>query len=141
MSTGQCADDLLYNPLLQQVRGIVGRQGLLYAGDCKMAALATRAEIAAHHDFYLVPLPLTGETATQVEQWITAIVAGAQEATLLWDGKRWLGQATSLSGRCTRWWTESPCAGPNACRSCVRPRWPSVNRPPWRSVWQLRKQS
>ena len=56
-----------------------------------MAALATRAEIAAHHDFYLVPLPLTGETATQVEQWITAIVAGAQEAALLWDGKRWLG--------------------------------------------------
>jgi transposase len=88
---GQCADDPLYTPLLQRVRGIVGRQGLLYAGDCKMAALATRAEIAAHHDFYLVPLPLTGETATQVEQWITAIVAGAQEATLLWDGKRWLG--------------------------------------------------
>jgi transposase len=88
---GQCADDPLYTPLLQRVRGIVGRQGLLYAGDCKMAALATRAEIAAHHDFYLVPLPLTGETATQVEQWITAIVASAQEATLLWDGKRWLG--------------------------------------------------
>jgi transposase len=49
---GQCADDPLYTPLLQRVRGIVGRQGLLYAGDCKMAALATRAEIAAHHDFY-----------------------------------------------------------------------------------------
>ena len=88
---GQCADDPLYTPLLQRVRGIVGRQGLLYAGDCKMAALATRAEIAAHHDFSLMPLPLTGETATQAEQWITAIVAGAQEATLLWDGKRWLG--------------------------------------------------
>jgi hypothetical protein len=69
----------------------VGRQGLLYAGDGKMAALATRAEIAAHHDCSLMPLPLTGETATQVEQWITAIVAGAQEATRLWDGKRWLG--------------------------------------------------
>jgi transposase len=60
---GQCADDPLYTPLLQRVRGIVGRSGLLYAGDCKMAALATRAEITAHHDFYLVPLPLTGETA------------------------------------------------------------------------------
>jgi transposase len=88
---GQCADDPLYTPLIQRVRGIVGRRGLLYAGDCKMAALATRAEIAAHHDFYLVPLPLTGETATQVETWITAIVAGMQEATLLWDGPRWLG--------------------------------------------------
>lgn len=88
---GQCADDPLYTPLLQRVRDIVGRPGLLYAGDCKMAALATRAEIAAHHDFYLMPLPLTGETATQVETWVTAIVDGAQEATLLWDGERLLG--------------------------------------------------
>lgn len=88
---GQCADDPLYTPLLQRVRGIVGRPGMLYAGDCKMAALATRAEIAAHHDFYLVPLPLTGETATQGASWITAIVEGAQEATLLWNGERLLG--------------------------------------------------
>jgi transposase len=88
---GQCADDPLYTPLLQRLRGIVGRTGLLYAGDCKMAALATRAEIAAHHDFYLMPLPLTGETATQVESWITALVEGVQEATLLWDGERVLG--------------------------------------------------
>ena len=138
---GQCADDPRSTPLLQRVRGIVGRQGLLDAGDCKRAALATRAEIAAHHDFSLVPLPLTGETATQVEQWITAIVAGAQEATCPGMGSVGWGPATSLSGRCTRWWTESPCAGPNACRACVRPRWPSVNRPPWRSVWQLRKRS
>lgn len=88
---GQCADDPLYTPLLQRVRGIVGRTGLLYAGDCKRAALATRAEIAAHHDFYLMPLPLTGETATQVESWSTALVEGVQEATLLWDGERVLG--------------------------------------------------
>jgi transposase len=88
---GQCADDPLYTPLLQRVRGIVGRPGLLYAGDGKMAARATRAEIAAHHDFYLMPLPLTGETATQVETWVAALVDGTQEATLLWDGERVLG--------------------------------------------------
>jgi hypothetical protein len=28
-----------------------------------------------------------GLTAAQVESWITAIVAGAQEGTLLWDGE------------------------------------------------------
>lgn len=88
---GQCADDPLYTPRLQRVRGIVGRSGLLYAGDCKMAALATRAEITALHDFYLVPLPLTGETAGQGEPWVTAIVDGAQEATLVWDGERLMG--------------------------------------------------
>lgn len=93
---GQCADDRLYTPLLQRVRGIVGRPGFLYTGDGKRAALATRAEIAAHHDFYLLPLPRTGETATQIETWVTAIVDGVQEATLLWDGKRLLGAGYEL---------------------------------------------
>ena len=45
-----------------------------------------------------MPLPLTGETATHVERWIAAIVAGGQEATLLWDGERFLG-AGSIGGR------------------------------------------
>jgi hypothetical protein len=51
---GNAADDPLYLPLLARVRGLVGRRGLLYAGDSKMAALATRADIAAHQDYYLV---------------------------------------------------------------------------------------
>ncbi|HEY7493890.1 MAG TPA: transposase, partial [Candidatus Tectomicrobia bacterium] len=88
---GQCADDPLYTPLLQRVRDIVGRRGLLYAGDCKMAALATRAELAAHQDFYVMPLPRTGETAGHIETWVNAIVDGAQAAMLLWDGDRLLG--------------------------------------------------
>ena len=88
---GQYADDPLYPPLMQRVRGIMGRRGVLDAGDGKMAARAPRAESAAHHDCSLVPLPLTGGTATQVETWSTAIGAGAQEATRLWDGSRWLG--------------------------------------------------
>lgn len=88
---GQCADDPLYTPLIQRVRQIVGRTGLLYAGDCKMAALATRAELAAHGDYYVIPLPLTGETAAQFETWVTDIVDGPQPATLLWDGDRLLG--------------------------------------------------
>lgn len=56
-----------------------------------MAALATRAEIARHQDDSLMPLPLTGETATQVETWVTAIMDGAQTATLVWDTERLLG--------------------------------------------------
>lgn len=88
---GQCADDPLYTPLIERVRRLVGRTGLLYAGDCKMAALPTRADIVAHRDYYLMPLPLTGETAAQFETWITAIVDGAQVATLVWDEERLLG--------------------------------------------------
>ena len=47
----------LYLPLYRRVRTLLGRTGLLYAGDCKMAALETRAEIAARGDFYLTRLP------------------------------------------------------------------------------------
>ncbi len=88
---GQAADDPLYLPLIARVRRLLGRSGLLYVGDSKMAALNTRADIVAHDDFYLMPLPLTGKTAEQVEAWIEAIVAGEQMATLIWDGPRLVG--------------------------------------------------
>jgi hypothetical protein len=35
----------------------LGRSGLLFVGDCKMAAQATRAFIALAGDYYLCPLP------------------------------------------------------------------------------------
>ncbi len=63
----------------------------LYAGDCKMAALPTRAELVAHGDSDLVPLPRTGETAAQFESWVSAIVDSTQEATLVWDRGQLLG--------------------------------------------------
>jgi transposase len=49
---GQTADDPLYLPMTRRVRSLLGRTGLLYVGDCKMAALATRAELAAEGDYY-----------------------------------------------------------------------------------------
>src|SRR4051794_17665786 len=81
---GNAADDPLYLPLLERVRGLVGRRGLLYAGDSKRAALATRADIAAHQDYYLVPLPRTGETQQSFADWVGAAVSGAQEVELLY---------------------------------------------------------
>jgi hypothetical protein len=49
-----------------------------------MAALATRAEIASHDDYYLMPLPLTGETQQAFPEWVNAVVAGQQEVELLY---------------------------------------------------------
>ncbi len=60
-------------------------------GDSKMAALATRADLVAHGDYYLMPLPLTSETGEQLEAWIGAVVDGAQPADLIWDDGRLLG--------------------------------------------------
>ena len=55
--SGERADDPLSIPCIERVRASLGRHGLLYVGDCKMAARETRALIAAPGDFYLCPLP------------------------------------------------------------------------------------
>lgn len=54
--SGERADDPLYIPAIQQVSASLGEHGLLYIGDCKMAAIGTRAFIQAQNDYYLCPL-------------------------------------------------------------------------------------
>jgi transposase len=54
--SGERADDGLYLPAIEQVSQSLDEHGLLYVGDCKMAALATRASIQANGDYYLCPL-------------------------------------------------------------------------------------
>src|SRR5205814_5338922 len=80
---GNAADDPLYLPLYRRVRTMLGQTGLLYAGDCKMAALEIRAEIAANQDFYLTRLPLTGTVPAQFAGWVEAAVVGDQAAKLI----------------------------------------------------------
>jgi transposase len=80
---GNAADDPLYLPLYRRVRAMLGQIGLLYAGDCKMAALETRAEIAASGDFYLTRLPLTGAVATQFAAWVEAALTGEKASQLV----------------------------------------------------------
>jgi transposase len=90
---GNAADDPLYVPLIERVRRLLGRRGLLYAGDNKMAALETRGHIAQHEDYYLVPLPQTGEVPKLFGAWVEAVVAGTQEVELLY-GEDEKGNAT-----------------------------------------------
>jgi transposase len=81
---GDAADDPLYLPIIERVRTILGRTGLLYAGDCKMAALETRGAIAARGDFYLTPLPLTGATKDDLTiTWVEDVVSGPRRAELV----------------------------------------------------------
>src|SRR5262249_16133106 len=60
---GNLPDDGLYWPTIVKVKERVGAAGLLFAGDCKMASLENRARIADAKDYYLTPLPNTGDTA------------------------------------------------------------------------------
>jgi transposase len=80
---GHRADDPLYLPLIARVRATLQQLGVLYTGDSKMAALATRAEIVHHGDYYLTVLPRTGENKQVIDAGIAAVVAGDQPAQLL----------------------------------------------------------
>jgi transposase len=62
---------------------MLGQSGLLYTGDCKMAALETRAEIAFNQDFYRTRLPMTGEVATQFASWVEAALTGKKASELV----------------------------------------------------------
>jgi len=68
--SGETADDSLYIPIIKRVDESLKKTGLLYVGDCKMSALEIRAHIVKQDNHYLSPLPLTGETATEMENWI-----------------------------------------------------------------------
>ena len=81
---GNCADDPLYLPLINRVRRQLGRKGLLYIGDCKMAALEIRADLADKKDFYLMPLPRTGDNGQRFDAWIEEAVTGRQPLLELW---------------------------------------------------------
>jgi transposase len=79
---GNCADDPLYIPAIRSVRESLGTGGRTYVGDCKMAALATRAFVASGGDFYLCPL-----AETQISR------AGRGELLRpVWDGTQVLQQ-------------------------------------------------
>jgi transposase len=70
---GNCADDPLYVPEIRRVQESLGRHGLTYIGDTKMAALQTRAFLAASGDFYLCPLPATQVPAEEVARLLAPV--------------------------------------------------------------------
>lgn len=80
--SGERADDGLYLPIIKRIEAELPPGGLLFVGDCKMSALATRAYMAGRQHGYLAPLPLTGGTAEAMEQWIDEGIAKDREGAL-----------------------------------------------------------
>ena len=68
--SGERADDGLYLPVINRIDKALQKKGVLYCGDCKMSALATRAHLRGLGHHYLSPLPLTGKTAEEMPRWI-----------------------------------------------------------------------
>jgi len=85
--SGERADDPLYIPTIGQVRESLGRQGLLYIGDCKMAASATRAFVQAGGDFYLCPLSQNQLPPEELEAYLGPVWDGQQELTDIYRQK------------------------------------------------------
>lgn len=79
--SGETADDGLYIPMFDQARQTLQTIGLLWVGDCKMSAQATRAYIHQQQHYYLTPLARVGNVPELSEQWLAE--ARAENAPLL----------------------------------------------------------
>lgn len=100
---GNQADDGLYVPMLARLRTSLPPEGLLYIGDCKMGALATRAYIQSTHNAYLMPLAQVGSVPEDLVTWVAAAVKGKVKLAAIRaaDGKKRLGEAYELKRRLT----------------------------------------
>lgn len=75
---GNTADDPVYVPTIQTVQKSLGCGGKLYVGDCKMAALATRAYVASTHDIYLCPLSENQLSRSERRELLQPVWSGEQ---------------------------------------------------------------
>jgi transposase len=76
--SGERADDPLYVPCITRVQQSLGRSGLLFVGDCKMAAHDTRAFIALAGDYYLCPLPQVQLGEGEIDEALERVWRGEQ---------------------------------------------------------------
>jgi transposase len=81
---GNSSDDPLYVPAIQAVQQSFGQGGRTYVGDCKMAALATRAYVAAGGDFYLCPLSENQLSRAQRRELLRPVFNGTQALQQVW---------------------------------------------------------
>jgi transposase len=81
---GNTTDDPLYVPAIQAVRQSLGVGGRTYVGDGKMAALATRAFVAAGGDYYLCPLSENQLSRAERRALLQAVWDGTQALQPVW---------------------------------------------------------
>jgi transposase len=81
---GDVADDGLYWPIIQQVQTSLQRTGVLFIGDSKLPALATRAAIQQAQQYYLAPLSQVQMPAALLHAWIDQVLATPLELEPIW---------------------------------------------------------
>jgi hypothetical protein len=63
---------------MERVQQSLGRNGLLFVGDCKMAARDTRAFLALAGDYYLCPLPQAQLDEGEFDEALERVYSGGQ---------------------------------------------------------------
>ena len=79
--SGERADDKLYIPAIKQVSASLDEHGLLFVGDCKMAALGTRAFMQNSQDYYLCQLSEVQLPSETLETYLQPVWNGKQALT------------------------------------------------------------
>lgn len=115
---GQRNDEPLYRPLIEAVCHTISHDGVLFVGDCKMAALLTRAYIHDLRHHYLCPLSekqlpdnwqaaylVAVHTGQQPLESIKRQLADGSEVEIAQGYERSVELSTLLDG-CTVRWTE-----------------------------------
>lgn len=80
--SGERPDDPLYLPVIRRVRASLEQAGLLYVGDCKLGAFATRAAIQHGQDFYLCPLSAVQVPVALLDAYLAAAQASGPPVTI-----------------------------------------------------------
>jgi hypothetical protein len=76
--SGQRADDPLSILCIERVQQSVGRSGLLFVGDCKLAARDTRACLVLAGDYSLCPLPQAQLDAGEFDEALERVYSSGQ---------------------------------------------------------------
>ena len=95
--SGQQADDPLYVPEIGKVQRTLKQAGMTYIGDCKMAALATRAYVVSSADHYLCPLSATQLPDSELERVLDPVWTGRQALEPVYQPTEETGVAPKLA--------------------------------------------
>lgn len=119
--SGNRADDGLYLPAIEAARKTLPSTGMLYVGDSKMEALATRAGIVQSGNYYLVPLSQKGEQGELLATQVAAVLeqkepklvpvyqlssTNGDEPKLIAQGQETVREQSYLKGEALCQWSE-----------------------------------
>jgi transposase len=146
MVGGQQADDGFYIPAIQQAQQTLGQPGLLYEGDCKMAALSSRADVQQSGNYYLCPLcGVQGSQAT-LQRLLAPVQANTQPLTTI-ERQREDGSAEAIAvgyeytQQVRLRQNERPVQWQERVLVVRLLNWPGHNRLPCRNDWPKRKRN